>query len=74
VAAHEQVHPRLPLPVHALRQDLPVEPPALVKGYLKCGARLLGRPAWDARFQVADLPLLLRLADLPDSYRRRFLA
>jgi putative hemolysin len=74
VPANEQVQPRLPLPVDQLRQDVPAEPPALVKGYLKCGARLLGAPAWDPDFNVADLPLMLRLADLPDSYRRRFLA
>ena len=30
--------PRLPLPVDDLRGDLPVEPPALIKGYLKCRA------------------------------------
>jgi putative hemolysin len=74
VPAPEQVHPRLPLPIESLRQDIDAEPPALVKGYLKCGARLLGAPAWDPDFNVADLPLLLRLSDLPDSYRRRFLA
>lgn len=74
VPAREQVRPRLPLPVESLRQDIDAEPPALIKGYLKCGARLLGAPAWDPDFNVADLPLMLRLSDLPDSYRRRFLA
>lgn len=34
-----RVQPRLPLPVDELRQDLDVEPPALIKGYLRCGAR-----------------------------------
>jgi putative hemolysin len=69
----ERVAPRLPLPVEALRNELDAEPPALVKGYLKCGARLQGAPAWDPDFNTADLPMLLRLADLPASYRRRFL-
>jgi putative hemolysin len=73
VPAAERVTPRLPLPVDALRTDLDAEPPALVKGYLKCGARLQGAPAWDPDFNTADLPMLLRLADLPASYRRRFL-
>ncbi|MBI3366970.1 MAG: ornithine-acyl-ACP acyltransferase, partial [Burkholderiales bacterium] len=50
------------------------EPPPLIKGYLKCGAQLLGAPAWDPDFGTADLPLMLNLADLPASYRRRFLA
>jgi putative hemolysin len=34
-----QVRPRLPLPIEHLRQDLAVEPPALIRGYLRCGAR-----------------------------------
>lgn len=70
----ERVTPRLPLPVDELRSDLVVEPPPLIKGYLKCGARLLGAPAWDPDFGCADLPMMLRLSELPDSYRRRFLA
>lgn len=65
-----QVRPRLPLPVEHLRQDLDVEPPALIRGYLRCGARLMGQPAWDPDFNTADLPLLLRTADLPARFRR----
>lgn len=68
-----QVRPRLPLPVDDLDQTLDVEPPALVKGYLRCGAKVLGAPAWDPDFNTADLPLLLRLSDLPARYRRHFL-
>ena len=67
------VRPRLPLPVEDLRDDLPAEPPPLLRGYLRCGAKLLGPPAWDPDFGTADLPLLLRMADLPESYRRRFM-
>jgi putative hemolysin len=65
-----QVRPRLPLPVAQLRQDLQVEPPALIRGYLRCGARLMGAPAWDPDFNTADLPLLLRTADLPARFKR----
>ena len=68
-----QVKARLSLPVDDLDQTLEVEPPALIKGYLKCGAQVLGAPAWDPDFGCADLPMLLDLADLPSSYRRRFL-
>ncbi|WP_374568415.1 GNAT family N-acetyltransferase [Ideonella sp.] len=68
-----QVRPRLPLPVDELDQCLDVEPPALIKGYLRCGAKVLGAPAWDPDFNTADLPLLLRLSDLPARYRRHFL-
>jgi len=67
-----QVRPRLPLPVDELRRDLAVEPPPLIKGYLRCGAKLLGPPAWDPDFGTADLPLLLRVRDLPPRYQRRF--
>ncbi len=67
------VTPRLPLPVHSLRSDLPVQAPALIKGYLKCGGQLLGAPAWDPDFGTADLPMMMRLARLPAAYRRRFL-
>jgi putative hemolysin len=68
-----RVHPRLPLPVEQLDGSLPAELPPLVKGYLRCGARLLGAPAWDPDFGVADLPLLLDLQDLPAAYRSRFI-
>jgi putative hemolysin len=72
-APQRQVTPRLPLPVDALDGGLDVEAPPLVKGYLRCGAKILGAPAWDPDFGVADLPLLLDLADLPAAYRRRFI-
>lgn len=65
-----QVRPRLPLPIAHLRQDLVVEPPALIRGYLRCGAKLMGEPAWDPDFNTADLPLLLRTADLPSRFKR----
>ena len=69
-----QVTPRLPLPVDDLQHSLDVEAPALIKGYLRCGARVLGPPAWDPDFNTADLPLMMRLADLPARYRRHFLS
>lgn len=69
-----RVQPRLPLPVERLDCTRPVEPPPLVKGYLRLGARLLGAPAWDPAFQTADLPLLVRLSEIPARYRRHFLA
>ncbi|MEJ6003255.1 GNAT family N-acetyltransferase [Paucibacter soli] len=68
-----QVRPRLPLPVDELRHDMSVEAPPLIKGYLRCGARILGRPAWDPDFNTADLPMMMRIADLPARYRRHFL-
>lgn len=68
-----QVRARLPLPVEELRNNLAVDPPPLIKGYLRCGARVLGAPAWDPDFNTADLPMMMRLADLPSRYRRHFM-
>ncbi len=68
-----QVQPRLALPVEELRRDLDVDAPALIKGYLRCGAKVLGAPAWDPDFNSADLPMMMRIADLPARYRKHFL-
>lgn len=67
-----RVTPRLPLPVEELDHGLTVEAPALIKGYLRLGAKVLGPPAWDPDFNTADFPLLLRLTDLPSRYQRHF--
>ena len=67
------VRPRLPLPVERLDSSIATEPPALIKGYLRLGARVLGAPAWDPDFNTADLPMLMRLSDLHPRYRKHFL-
>jgi len=61
------------LPEDELQINLEVDPPALIKGYLRCGRNVLGPPAWDPDFDTADLPLLMRIADLPSRYRKHFL-
>jgi putative hemolysin len=65
--------PRVPLPVHELNQTLDVEPPALIKGYLRLGARICGMPAWDPDFNVADFLTVLRVNDMNPRYARHFL-
>jgi len=67
------VRPRVALPIERLDASLRVEPPALIKGYLRLGAKVLGAPAWDPDFNSADLPMMMRIADLPPRYRKHFL-
>jgi putative hemolysin len=50
----------------------PAIAPPLIKGYLRCGARLLGPPALDVAFNTADLPLMLRIDDVAPRYRQHF--
>ena len=69
----DRVQPRLALPVDSLRQDLQAQPPALLKGYLRVGARICGAPSWDPDFNTADFPLLMRLDDVKQRYARHFL-
>lgn len=64
--------PRLPLPIDSLNQQLSVEPPPLVKGYLRLGAKICGAPAWDPDFNTADFLTLMRLNDMHPRYARHF--
>ena len=68
-----QVRPRLALPLDELDGELDIEPPALIRAYLRLGAKVLGPPAWDPDFNTADLPMMLRIQDLPARYRSHFL-
>jgi putative hemolysin len=66
-----QVRAHLPLPVDQLDDSLDVDPPALIRGYLRQGAKVLGAPAWDPDFNTADLPLLIYVKDAPSRFRKR---
>ena len=72
-----RVFPRCPLPLTALRGDLPdaERPPVppLIKGYLRAGAWICGAPAWDPDFNTADLPVLLPMRRLDGRYARHFI-
>ena len=68
-----QVAPRLPLPVEQWQVNTAFEPPALIKGYLRLGAKVLGAPAWDPDFNTADLPMMMKIEDMPARYRKHFL-
>ena len=76
-----EVRPLRPLPSAgrrdpgpaAVASDVPHDVPPLLKGYLRCGARVLGAPAFDDAFNTADLPLMMRLDDMAPRYRRHLL-
>ena len=62
--------PHHPLPLHpAASADARAVVPPLIKGYLRCGTKVLGAPAFDAAFNVADLPMMARLEDLPARFQ-----
>jgi putative hemolysin len=65
LALHPPSEARSPLTLRAM--------PPLIKGYLRGGATVLGAPAYDAGFHTADLPIMMRLQDLSDRYRKQFL-
>ncbi len=68
-----RVFPRCPLPLQALRTDLPAEAPPLIKGYLRAGAWICGDPAWDPDFNTADLPILMPMTQVDERYARHFI-
>ena len=65
--------PLLPLPLDKLNGGLEVQPPPLIKGYLKLGAKICSAPAWDPDFNTADLLTMLRLSDINPRYAKHFL-
>ncbi|MBL8416215.1 MAG: GNAT family N-acetyltransferase [Propionivibrio sp.] len=68
-----RVFPRCPLPLAALKHDLPAELPPLIKGYLRAGAYVCGDPAWDPDFNTADLPILMPMSRLDGRYAKHFM-
>ncbi|MEO7107950.1 MAG: GNAT family N-acyltransferase [Rhodoferax sp.] len=68
--ANRQIVPHIPF---GLPQKLAaaVATPPLIAGYLRCGGKVLGPPAFDAVFETADFPMMLNLADMPARYNKR---
>lgn len=67
-----RVFPRCPLPLEALRKDMEVTCPSLIKGYLRLGAYICGEPAWDPDFNTADMLVMLPLSRLNRRYATHF--
>lgn len=70
--AEYRVFPRCPLPLAALRRDMQVGCPALIKGYLRLGAYICGEPAWDTDFNTADMLVMLPLSRMDKRYAAHF--
>lgn len=68
---HRRVTASHPLNVGSCETGPAAPVPALLKGYLRCGGKLLGPPAIDRLFNTADFPMYMCLSDLPARYRTR---
>ncbi|WEO93932.1 GNAT family N-acyltransferase [Streptomyces sp. FXJ1.172] len=69
-----RVRPLLPWTPNAEAPAVPGELPALLRGYLRLGARVCGEPAHDVDFGVADLYVLLSMRRVNPRYLRHFLS
>ena len=67
-----RVFPIRPLPLDQLQQDLPVTPPALLKGYLRAGVWICGEPHWDQDFNTADMLVMMPMWRINPRYAKHF--
>lgn len=69
-----RVTPRVPLLSRTVSDEILDAPvPPLLKAYLRLGARACGEPCRDPDFGVADVLILLRVAELNPTYSRHFI-
>jgi putative hemolysin len=69
-----RVRPRNPwLARTDLVGDPKIQPPALLKGYLRLGSWICGEPAYDPDFDCVDFYVLFSMDRLDPRYRRHFL-
>lgn len=73
ITSEYRTFPKLPLPLEKLNSSLEVDPPSLIKGYLRIGAKICGEPAWDPDFNTADFLTMLRISDINPKYAKHFL-
>ncbi|MTI15509.1 GNAT family N-acetyltransferase [Sansalvadorimonas verongulae] len=67
-----QARPKVQVPQISLAENVVARPPALLKTYLRLGARVCGEPSWDQEFGCADVFILLDMHNLCPRYARRF--
>lgn len=63
----------LPHLAHPTHVEKPVDVPALIKAYMRLGARVCGEPCWDPEFRCADLLVVLEVSHLASRYSRHFM-
>jgi len=68
-----RVTPHNPWDVDSVARPAKTVVPPLLKGYLRLGAKICGRPALDADFGVADLFILLGMDHVDQRYLKFFL-
>ncbi len=68
-----RVFPHVHLPIESLNNDMQVDCPPLIKGYLRLGAKICGEPAWDSYFNTADILVMLSMSDINKKYAAHFL-
>jgi putative hemolysin len=67
-----EAFPKHPLAFSRIPVDTKVQEPALIRGYLKIGAKVCGEPSWDPDFNTADFLLLMDLQSMHPRYARHF--
>jgi putative hemolysin len=64
--------PKTPLSLDRISRADSAEAPALIRAYLRVGARVCGEPNWDPDFNTADFVMLLGLDSMNPRYLRHF--
>lgn len=68
-----RVTPRVPLLTTQVPEGVDAPLPALLRAYVRLGAKACGEPCRDPDFQVADVLMLLNIDELNPVYSRHFL-
>ncbi|MFY9973124.1 MAG: GNAT family N-acyltransferase [Chromatiaceae bacterium] len=68
-----RVTPKVPLLTTQVPDGVDAPLPALLRAYVRLGAKVCGEPCRDTDFQVADMLMLLDIDELNPAYSRHFL-
>ena len=68
-----RVFPKVSVPAMPLSNTERIQPPSLLRAYLRLGVRICGELCLDEAFGVADAMILLRREDMNHRYLKRIL-